>query len=243
MNGLSGLFRTRRTNREDAEHWIGIADMMSGLMMVFLFMAVAYMYYVQVERENIKEIAVTYKDTQVAIYNDLMKEFQEDLPRWNAEIKRNSLEITFNNPEVLFRAGSPELNAQFKNILSDFFPRYVNVLSRYRSAIEEIRIEGHTSSDWGGLRGDKAYFPNMALSQDRTRSVLEYVMGLLPEASDKDWVLSNFAAVGYSSSRRVMDPAKQVEDAIRSRRVNFRVLTNSELQIRNIIERLDGNQV
>ena len=84
MSALNSLFRSRRTNKEDAEHWIGISDMMSGLMMVFLFMAVAYMYYVQVERENIKEIAVAYKDTQVAIYNDLMKEFQEDLPRWNA---------------------------------------------------------------------------------------------------------------------------------------------------------------
>ena len=40
-----------------------------------------------------------------------------------------------------------------------------------------------------------------------------------------------------------MDPDKQIENAARSRRVNFRVITNSELQIRNIIERLDGNQV
>lgn len=242
MSSMNSLFRSRRTNKEDAEHWIGISDMMSGLMMVFLFMAVAYMYYVQVERENIKEIAVAYKDTQVAIYNDLMKEFEADLPRWNAEIERNTLEVTFNNPEVLFRAGSPELNNQFKSILSDFFPRYAAVLYRYRSAIEEIRIEGHTSSDWGSLRGEMAYFPNMALSQDRTRSVLEYVMALLPQLSDRDWVRSNFAAVGYSSSRRVLDAETQEESASRSRRVNFRVITNSELQIRNIIERLDGNQ-
>ena len=59
---------------------IGISDLMSGLMMMFLFIAVAYMYYVQVERDNIKEIAVAYKDTQVAIYNDLVNEFKADLP-------------------------------------------------------------------------------------------------------------------------------------------------------------------
>lgn len=243
MSAIDKLFRSRRRNKEDAEHWIGISDMMSGLMMVFLFMAVAYMYYVQVERENIKQIAVTYKDTQVAIYNDLMKEFEADLQRWNAQIERNTLEVTFNNPEVLFRAGSPELSNQFKSILSDFFPRYVAVLSRYLSAIEEIRIEGHTSSDWGGLQGESAYFPNMALSQDRTRSVLEYVMSLLPQPSDRDWVRSNFAAVGYSSSRSILDPETKAENAASSRRVNFRVMTNSELQIRNIIEKLDGNQV
>ena len=241
MSTQDRLFRSRRTNKEDAEHWIGISDMMSGLMMLFLFMAVAYMYYVQVERENIKEIAVAYKDTQVEIYNDLMKEFAGDLERWHAEIERNTLEVTFKNPEVLFSTGSPELSSQFKIILSDFFPRYVAVLNRYRNAIEEIRIEGHTSSDWGTLHGEQAYFPNMALSQDRTRSVLEHVMSLLTTGADKEWVRSNFAAVGYSSSRRVLDSTTQNEDATLSRRVNFRVITNSELQIRNIIERLDGN--
>ncbi|WP_166360655.1 OmpA/MotB family protein [Pseudomonas akapageensis] len=242
MSTLNRLFRSSRTNKEDAEHWIGISDMMSGLMMLFLFMAVAYMYYVQVERENIKEIAVAYKNTQVDIYNDLMKEFEGDLKRWNAEIELETLEVTFNNPEVLFSTGSPQLTNQFKLILSDFFPRYVAVLTHYRNAIEEIRIEGHTSSDWGTLHGEQAYFPNMALSQDRTRSVLENVLSLLTTGADKEWVRSNFAAVGYSSSRRILDSSTQTENATLSRRVNFRVITNSELQIRNIIERLNGNQ-
>lgn len=242
MSALDSLFRSRRSNKEDAEHWIGISDLMSGLMMMFLFIAVAYMYYVQVERDNIKEIAVAYKDTQVAIYNDLVNEFEADLPRWNAAIERDTLEVTFNNPDALFRSGSPELNPQFKTMLADFFPRYVAVLSRYRKAIEEIRIEGHTSSDWGSLHGEQAYFPNMALSQDRTRTVLQHVLTLLEAGDDREWVRSSFAAVGYSSSRRIIDRASQIEDGARSRRVNFRVITNSELQIRNIIERLDGNQ-
>ncbi len=242
MSSLDSLFRGQSSSSEDAEHWIGISDMMSGLMMVFLFMAVAYMYYVQVERENIKEIAVAYKDTQVAIYNDLVKEFEKDLPRWNAAIERDTLEVTFNNPDALFRSGSPELNPQFNAMLADFFPRYVAVLSRYRKAIEEIRIEGHTSSDWGSLHGEQAYFPNMALSQDRTRTVLQHVLSLLEAGDDREWVRSSFAAVGYSSSRRVIDSDTQQENSASSRRVNFRVITNSELQIRNIIEKLDGNQ-
>jgi len=242
MSSLDSLFRGQSSGNEDAEHWIGISDMMSGLMMVFLFMAVAYMYYVQVERENIKEIAVAYKDTQVAIYNDLVKEFEKDLPRWNAAIERDTLEVTFNNPDALFRSGSPELNPQFNAMLADFFPRYVAVLSRYRKAIEEIRIEGHTSSDWGSLHGEQAYFPNMALSQDRTRTVLQHVLSLLEAGDDREWVRSSFAAVGYSSSRRVIDSDTQQENSASSRRVNFRVITNSELQIRNIIEKLDGNQ-
>lgn len=242
MKTVEALFGSRSRSSEDAEHWISVSDLMSGLMMMFLFVAVAYMYYVQVERDNVKEIAVAYKETQVAIYNDLMREFEGDLKRWNAIIEKNTLQVTFNDPEVLFRAGSPDLSTQFSEMLNQFFPRYVAVLSHYRSAIEEIRIEGHTSSDWGKLEGEHAYFPNMALSQDRTRSVLQYVMSLLQPGNDREWVRSSFAAVGYSSSRRILDADTQKEDSALSRRVNFRVITNSELQIRNIIERLDGNQ-
>lgn len=241
MKTMEALFGSRSRSNEDAEHWISVSDLMSGLMMMFLFVAVAYMYYVQVERDNVKEIAVAYKETQVAIYNDLITEFKGDLDRWNAIIEKNTLQVTFNNPDVLFRTGSPDLSNQFGEILTHFFPRYVVVLSRYRSAIEEIRIEGHTSSDWGKLEGERAYFPNMALSQDRTRSVLQYVMSLLHPGDDREWVRSSFAAVGYSSSKGIVDPRTQQEDPALSRRVNFRVITNSELQIRNIIERLDGN--
>ena len=42
MSALDSLFRSRRSNKEDAEHWIGISDLMSGLMMMFLFIAVAF---------------------------------------------------------------------------------------------------------------------------------------------------------------------------------------------------------
>lgn len=241
MKGSGAIFGGNARGGEDAEHWISVSDLMSGLMMMFLFMAVAYMYYVQVERDNVKEIAIAYRETQVAIYNDLMKEFGSDLELWNAAIEKNTLQVTFNNPDVLFRAGSPDLSPQFSQILSRFFPRYIAVLGRYRSAIEEIRIEGHTSSDWGKLQGEQAYFPNMALSQDRTRSVLQYVMSLLQPGDDREWVRSSFAAVGYSSSRRIVSPDTKEEESALSRRVTFRVITNSELQIRNIIERLDGN--
>lgn len=239
MNPVKQLFSQRSHSSEDAEQWIGISDMMSGLMMIFLFMAVAYMFYVQVEREKIKDIAVAYKDTQVAIFNDLTHEFQDDLSNWNANIERDTLEFTFNNPDVLFQPGSADLSRQFQEILKDFFPRYVGILSRYRSDIDEIRIEGHTSSDWGDLQGEHAYFPNMALSQDRTRSTLQYVVSLLDAEIDREWALSSFAAVGYSSSRPIVDEETRSEDPLRSRRVNFRVITNSELQIRTIIERLN----
>ncbi|OAD21578.1 hypothetical protein THIOM_002650 [Candidatus Thiomargarita nelsonii] len=36
-------------------------------------------------------------------------------------------------------------NKKFKNILTQFFPRYIKILQPYRADIEAIRIEGHSS--------------------------------------------------------------------------------------------------
>ena len=60
----------------------------------------------------------------------------------------------------------------------DFFPRYVAVLSsaEWRDEISEIRIEGHTSSEWEGqTAGDEKYINNAELSQKRSYQVLNYV--------------------------------------------------------------------
>ena len=80
-----------------------------------------------------------------------------------------------------------------------------------------------------------AYFLNMALSQGRTRSVLEYVYNLPSVDEDRDWVRVYFAAVGFSSSRLIRDE-QGLEDRERSRRVTFRVITNAETQIMRILE-------
>jgi len=244
MADLGKIIGSGRSKREDSEHWIGVSDLMSGLMMVFMFIAVAYMVYVQIERDRIKEIAVSNQEAQVAIYEALMTEFGKDLPVWRAEIDQQTLEFRFGSPEILFEPGKSDLRPQFKSILSDFFPRYVRVLSAFEQDIQEIRIEGHTSSDWGGAVGDDAYFRNMALAQDRTRAALEHVQGH-PDLSlnQKQWTRRTFAAIGYSSSRSVVNAESGVEDLERSRRVNFRVLTNAEVTLRTIIEKLSGNQI
>jgi outer membrane protein OmpA-like peptidoglycan-associated protein len=229
--------RATSQSHQDSEHWMSVSDLMAGLMMVFLFISVAFMRYVLIEQERIKEIAVTYQDTQVAIYESLMAEFEHDLERWHAEIDRESLEFRFKSPEVLFGQGDINLRPEFKAILANFFPRYLSVLDGFHDAIDEVRIEGHTSSVWNRwTSADDAYFNNMELSQGRTRAVLHYVYTLLPgDSQRREWVRRHVAAVGYSSSRLVHD-AEGREDQERSRRVTFRVLTNAETQIQRILD-------
>ena len=221
---------------EDSDHWMSVSDLMSGLMIVFLFISIALMRTAFIERDKIKQVAVAYQEQQVAIFTALQAEFLEDLPKWNAEIDPATLSFKFKSPDILFVTGSAELRPVFREVLNDFFPRYLSVLSEFRDSISEVRIEGHTSSKWNkSTPPDEAYFRNMALSQERTRSVLFYVQMLNAIKADKDWVRKNLAAVGFSSSRLILDE-KGVEDEDASRRVTFRVMTNAEIQIRRILQ-------
>lgn len=240
MADLNNWMKSAKSLKEhdDSDHWLSVSDLMAGLMMVFLFISVALMLLSTIEREKIKEVAVAYQENQVAIYDALVSEFEKDLERWGAEIDKNTLSFNFHSPEVLFAMGDIALKDKYKDILEDFFPRYLEVLAAYKNSIGEIRIEGHTSSVWNRfVTADEAYFKNMELSQGRTRAVLEYVY-MLHKAHyyfEKDWIKKHIAAVGLSSSRAIVDESG-VENRERSRRVSFRVVTNAEVQIRRILE-------
>lgn len=218
---------------EQDAHWLSVSDLMSGLMMVFLFIALVFMMITKQEEGKIKEIALAYQQKQVAIYNALYQEFQHDLPKWGANIDQDTLAINFQSPDVLFENNKASLTDAYKSILDDFFPRYINILKPFRDALDEVRIEGHTSSI-GPKNADaeQAYFYNMNLSQSRTREVLAYSHSLMQ--TESEWIKANIAAVGFSSSRLVL--VDGVEDEAKSRRVSFRAITNAEIQIKRIIE-------
>ncbi len=231
-----GYLPRSREKQQDSAHWISMSDLMAGLMMVFLFISIAYMHYVRVERDKIKQVAIAYQNTQAAIYIALNNEFSGDLDRWDAEIDEKTLEFRFKSPEVLFQVGSVGLKPQFQDILTSFFPRYLKVLENFHGNITEIRIEGHTSSDWSGANSsDVAYFRNMELSQGRTTAVLQYLYNMTTVSIHRPWIKNIFSAVGYSSAHPILDE-KGKEDVERSRRVAFKVVTNAEIQIQKILQ-------
>ena len=231
------MFFKTKDNAHEESHWLTVSDLMAGLMMVFLFIAIALMRSALLDKEKIVEIAVTYQENQVAIYKELLNEFEKDLDVWDAEIDEQSLTFTFRSPDILFDIGKIELKENYKALLDDFFPRYMGVLENYKHSISEVRIEGHTSSDWNSLPRDEAYFMNMTLSQGRTRSVLSYIYQIPSVIKSKDWIRSTFSAVGFSSSRLIFkDGVGGEEDMVRSRRVTFRVITDADIQLRKILE-------
>jgi outer membrane protein OmpA-like peptidoglycan-associated protein len=222
----------------EESHWIPLTDLMTGLMVIFLLIAVSYMMQVEADAARAKNVAIAYSEIKDALFEDLNKEFKLDLPKWKAQLIKSDLTIRFSEPEVLFATGSSELKPEFQAILQDFFPRYVRILTsaKYRDSISEVRIEGHTSSGWNGVASPSdAYFLNMELSQARTRSALAYVLSLPGDSGQVAWLRRFVTANGLSSSRLIMDD-KGMEDVARSRRVEFRVRTDAETRLAKILE-------
>ena len=87
------ILTTREQDTE--EHWISISDMMAGLMVIFLFIAISYMLHVHAEKDKIEQIAVTYEKLQSDLYADLEAEFKNDLDKWNAVLNKQTLSIRF----------------------------------------------------------------------------------------------------------------------------------------------------
>ena len=217
----------------EQDQWLSVADLMAGLMVLFLFIAIAFIL-------QAVNTAQAWQDSRDEIYASLKKEFKDDLPRWNAEIEPETLTIRFNTPRVFFDTGEAKLKKRFKVIIGDFFPRFIRLLhSKHRKEISEVRIEGHTSSEWIGICefGDP-YFCNMKLSQERTRAALEYAYRLPEVRRYRGWIKRYLTANGLSSSQ--LRKVNGREDKGLSRRVEFRVRTNAEKKMEEIIRDLEG---
>lgn len=252
---MKGHTLQKGKSQDTEEHWISISDMMAGLMVIFLFISISYMLYVSAEKERIErilgwidEIVETHRKSQLDLYDDLEKKFKKDLDEWNAVLNRQTLSIRFREPEVLFELGKATVRPRFKKILDKFFPDYIEILTKtktengeykYKNDIKEIRIEGHTSSEWHRHVGiDKAYIHNMKLSQDRTRNVLKYVLDIeKPQIQqNKEWIKARLTANGLSSSKLIFN-SNGTQNRQESRRVEFRVRTNVEKKISEIEKR------
>ena len=208
-----------RQAQETEEHWVSISDVMAGLMVIFLFIAISYMVdanrktdEANRERERLNKLKGkvanlldTYRNLQRALSEKLQREFESDLVNWTGSLDMEILSIRFKKP---FRQGAPAVPNSFKDVLRDFFPRYIAILTEYKDEIAEIRIEGHTSSEWfDRVSSDVAYYNNMKLSQDRARNVLQYVLEIADSRiiDHKEWIKKYLTANGLSSSQLVLN--------------------------------------
>lgn len=213
--------------------WMSVSDLMTGLMVIFLFLAVAYMIRVKDNRRVIDK----YVEIKQDLHNKLVNEFKGDTADWKMVVGRD-LSMKFKEPEVLFALGSDELQPRFKDILDKFIPKYLGILledKELRKNIQEIRIEGHTDTLRMVKYGKDPYLSNVMLSQKRAYNVLEYIrnMDTIANYSDEKkklldyWFTANGLSYGKTldaNGELTIKSGKPV-DMEASRRVEFRIIT------------------
>jgi outer membrane protein OmpA-like peptidoglycan-associated protein len=220
-------------NQKTDSEWMSISDMMSGLMLIFLFIAISFMVKVESQKQEMKDVVLEYRDTKVNLNEALYSEFENDLKEWNASITTDN-SIIFASPDVLFAVSKSDINKEFKIVLDHFFTRYLKILTspEYKDEIQALRVEGHTSDKWKSSSSQKEiYLKNMKLSQDRAYSVLSYCYSLNSKIvkENREWLEKYFRANGMAFSK--------LKDRSKARRVEFTIEMKSEDKVYKILEK------
>lgn len=224
--------------------WMSVSDLMTGLMVIFLFIAIAYISQVQEHTVNIREYAEVKKN----LHDKLVKEFAQDTAEWKMSID-STLSLKFTKAETLFPQGQADITPEFQTILTKFLPKYFDILlnDSLRSHIVEVRIEGHTDDVPFPKYDPDPYIANVILSQQRSLNVLRFFRQLpeFQKYTDEQKELLNywFTANGLSFGKALDGNGnykyltKQEIDPQKSRRVEFRVITDSDKLIDAFIQK------
>lgn len=237
-------------NRGNESNWISFSDIMTGLMVIFMFIAISYIVEVQKKQKERDLLFEDFKDVKEQLYSELENEFKNDFIKWQVELDKD-LSIKFTNPEVLFESGQATIRPNFAAILNNFLPRYFDVLmqQKYNDKIAEIRIEGHTDIVAAPKYDKDPYIGNVILSQLRSAQVLKYFRNMeyyqnlkkQDELKLQFWITAN----GLSFGRTLDDEKKLTALSGKSannnysRRVEFRIITTSDNLIEKVLKEID----
>ena len=234
------------SSKHKDNYWIPLSDLMTVLMVIFLFISISYMLDVHKKQKENNKLFKDFAQTKVDLLKELQTEFKDDFKKdkWNAILDTADLSVKFVNEKVLFDLDKSDLKPEFQSILSDFYPRYLAIVlqQKYKDKIAEVRIEGHTDN-----KGNYIY--NLELSQDRTRKVLQFLFGLPyynhlnKESKDqlKFWLTANGLSFGRTLDKNgnLTAFSKNAPDDLKCRRVEFRIVTTSEEVVKEAIKQIN----
>jgi len=229
------------SNKSDNSNWLSLADMMTALMVIFMFIAINYIIQV-IEHTFVEE----------DIYNKLQTEFNSEIEEGKIELGPDgAVRFNIDRGVKLFEMSSSEPTQTFRNLLSDFLPRYWAVLksdSSYYDYIKEIRIEGHSDVvRFVNSTNEENYLKNLDLSQRRAANVLKFLRQHPIYRNAPDWEKERmdflFTSIGFSYARTLNKEgnytyldSNNIPDNQLSRRVEFRIVTSNEKLIKEIFE-------
>lgn len=229
-----------RQGQKNDKNYVVFTDLMTNLMVIFLFIALSYI--MQAVSENF------IKDD---IYNTLNTSLKNDLKDKGVRLSPDlTLRFTPQGNCNLFKNNDPYMTSEFKKQIDDIWPKYQEVIinQKYIDFIKEIRIEGH--ADTSHIKeceysGKDNYFCNLGLSSERSQNVLEYIRSLpcylnLPDSTkSRIQFLLTTNGLSYSKTLNSMgrytytDSDKNIDKDL-SRRVEFRIVTSNEKLVQSL---------
>ena len=229
----------------EESNWISVADLMTALMVIFMFIAINYILQV-----------IDHTFVEEEIYNKLEEVFEEEINEEEIELGPDgTIRFKAEPGKNLFASNRSRISAEFQEALDNFIPKYWEVLTSdtaYFKYIKEIRIEGHTDTVPPYGQFEDSYIYNLNLSSRRASSVLDYLRqnAVYQEATVAEKRRMNFlfTSIGFSFSRALNDDKeyvyssdnKQVNNEF-SRRVEFRIVTSNE-ELINAIKKSNGGE-
>ena len=227
--------------------WMSVSDLMTGLMVIFLFVSIAYMVRANKLIEQQKNELIEYVDTKNKLYEELHETFRQQVGDSTLAIN-NDLSMRFAKAESLFDNGRYNVSPHFENTLEKIIPAYMEVLlhDSLRTHIKEIRVEGHTDTHPFGSKDDDPYFSNLDLSQKRAREVVKCVRRICAETVDEEsqrQIEKWLTAVGYSYTHALDSDGNYVSESgkeinmDRSKRVEIRIITDDYEVLKSIIKK------
>jgi outer membrane protein OmpA-like peptidoglycan-associated protein len=215
------MFNFNKAEQDDS-FWISTADLMACIMTIFVFIAFIYIANYKSNENRAKSDSGYIVDT---------------LARQGIVVNKDDMTIAISagsDKDSLFNSGSSSLNGTIKKDLDKFLLKFIASIyndKKTRNAIQEVRIEGYSSSEWENVSEEEAYVKNMKLSQYRTIAVLEYILSKKEFRNNKklfSWAKEHITANGFAASNLIKKTDTRgnvVEDKNKSRRVMFRIVT------------------
>lgn len=233
----------------DQNNWISFSDLMTALMVIFMFISISYILEINKKQEQRDAVFKKFKSTKDDLYKEINAEFETDFRKWQVSFDKD-LSIKFTNPELLFQSGETTLKPYFKEILISFFPRYFNIVKqeKYKNEIAEIRIEGHTDTVPALKYDSDSYMGNIILSQLRSAEVLKLIrntdyfqnLNLKEKQLIQFWLTANGLSFGRTldSNKQLTIESENPVDNNFSRRLEIKIITESEIIIENVLKEL-----
>lgn len=226
----------RKRENDETSIWISNTDLMSGLLVLFLFIAILMNQGLSEAQDEIKKITGASNEVRRELQESIKQNFSaEEIKRYNLDQENNVGAASFDKGDGRFLVGSSELTPEFRATLQVFLPKYIKSISdiyeKDPDKIKEIRIEGHTSTEWFAnndgqlVTANDAYIKNMELSQNRTRAIIQFALSLPELVPYHSLIKEKLTANGLSSSQIIKKKKMALKTSMHREELNSRWLS------------------